>query len=262
MIFQRRMSLNKHDGGGKDRSHQEPNSASSTALSCSSEKELRTACYCEENIWRLAYRRLRGSSREETVEEDSRNDRVRKGGNKENEEYYVVFVSNKERCCPMFHQIASDHPMKACFWDYHVILIQATKVMKRGKQVIQAQVLDLDTHLPFPTSLEEYLQGTFGMKFASKKDERMYAPMFRVIRAEYYLETFFSDRMHMVKDGTWIAKPPTYECITTANMTKNKHGFWSNLDDYIDMSRLNHGRSDSKYGEVLTLDQLKSKFGL
>ena len=100
MIFKRKMSFNKHDDdnneGGKDRSHQGFNSASLTALSCSSEKDLRTACYCEENIWRLAYRRLRGSSQEETVEEDRRNDRVSLGG-KENEEYYVVFVSNKER---------------------------------------------------------------------------------------------------------------------------------------------------------------------
>jgi hypothetical protein len=162
----------------------------------------------------------------------------------------------------MLNQIASDHPMKPCFWDYHVILIHATKVMRKGKQIIKAQVLDLDTHLSFPCALEEYLQGTFGMTFASKKDERRYAPLFRVVRAESYLETFFSDRMHMVKEEKWIAKPPPYDCITTANMTKNKNGFLSNLDDYIDMSRSDHGRSDSKYGEVLTLDQLKSKFGL
>lgn len=162
----------------------------------------------------------------------------------------------------MLNQIASDHPMKPCFWDYHVILIHATKVMRKGKQIRKAQVLDLDTHLSFPCSLEEYLQGTFGMTFASKKDERRYAPLFRVVRAESYLETFFSDRMHMVKEEKWIAKPPPYDCITTANMTKNKNGFLSNLDDYIDMSRSDHGRSDSKYGEVLTLDQLKSKFGL
>jgi hypothetical protein len=86
------MSRTKYDQEHTDHSHQRPNSASSTAISCVSEKDLRTACYCEENIWRLAYRRLRGS-REET---ERRNDRTSLGG-KENEEYYVVFVSNKER---------------------------------------------------------------------------------------------------------------------------------------------------------------------
>jgi Uncharacterized conserved protein. len=101
------------------------------------------------------------------------------------------------------------------------------------------------------------LKRYFGMKFAYKERRKKVCPFVSGSKAECYLETFFSDRMHMVKEEKWIATPPTYECITTSNMTKNKHGFLSNLDHYIDMSR-----SDSKYGEVLTLDQLKSKFGL
>jgi hypothetical protein len=162
----------------------------------------------------------------------------------------------------MLNQVATDHPMKPCFWDYHVILIQTSKVMKKGKQIVQAQVLDLDTYLSFPCSLEEYLQKTFCMEFGSKEDEDRYAPMFRVVKAETYIETFFSDRMHMMKDGKWISTPPPYDCITIASMTKNKNGFMSNLDKFLDMSRTAKGKSDSKFGEVLTLEQLKAKFGL
>jgi|AntRauTorckE5430_2_1112549.scaffolds.fasta_scaffold00571_4 hypothetical protein len=162
----------------------------------------------------------------------------------------------------MLNQLASDNPLKACFWDYHVVLIQSTKVVKKGKQVIQAQVSDIDTRLPFPCALEEYLDGTFNSKFADKKDERKFAPLFRVVRAEYYLENFYSDRMHMIKDGVWLAKPPSYDCITTSNMKMNKKGHLSSLDDYVTMSKKSRIEENAWLGEVLTLQQLKLKFGL
>ena len=37
-----------------------PRTAAETALSCASDRDLRVPCYCEENVWRLAHRRLRG----------------------------------------------------------------------------------------------------------------------------------------------------------------------------------------------------------
>ena len=41
--------------------------------------------------------------------------------------------------------------------------------------------------------------------------------MFRVNKAQEYLDHFASDRRHMVKaDGTWMAKPPDYHPISTA----------------------------------------------
>ena len=162
----------------------------------------------------------------------------------------------------MLNQIASKHPLEPCFWDYHVVLIQSTKVVKKGKQIIQAQVLDMDTHLPFPCTLEQYIDGTFSLEFEDEKDVKTYEPLFRVVRAEFYLENFYSDRMHMMEDGQWLATPPSYDCITTPNMIKNKRGHFSNLDDYIAMSRKSKGKDTSKLGEVLTLEQLRSKFGL
>jgi len=251
MLFERRNSITRSNAGSKDSHDTNKNSASATARSCIIEKNLRTPCYCEENIWRLAYRRIMGDLGGGEI-----------NNSKENEEYYVVFVSNEERCCPMLNQIASDHPMKPCFWDYHVVLMQSTKVVKKGKQVIQAQVSDMDTHLSSPCALEEYLEGTFNIDFADKKDEKKFAPLFRVVRAQYYLENFYSDRMHMMKDGEWLAKPPSYDCITTSNMKKNKKGHLSSLDDYVTMSKKSKGKENAWLGEVLTLKQLKSKFGI
>jgi hypothetical protein len=160
----------------------------------------------------------------------------------------------------MLCQIASDHPQKPCFWDYHVILIQSSKVVKKGKSVVQAKALDMDSHLPFPCALQEYLDETFNMRFSDKDEENSFAPIFRLIRAEAYIQHFYSDRMHMKnKDGSWIAKPPSYDCITTSNMKKNENGSLSNLDDYIAMKK---GKDASKLGEIYTLEQLRSKFGL
>ena len=159
----------------------------------------------------------------------------------------------------MLNQLASGNPKKPCFWDYHVILLKSSKVVKKGKTVIEAQILDMDSHLPFPCALEDYLDGTFEMHFADKDDAKNYAPLFRVIRAEIYLQEFYSDRMHMMKDGKWLAKPPSYECITAPNMKKNKEGHLSNLDDYIAMRKGKKGKSQ---GEVYTLQEFRKKFGL
>lgn len=275
MLFERRKSSSSNNTSTANESL---NSAGATARKCLSEKKLRTPCYCEENVWRLVYRRLNGSVA----------DGNKSNGGKENDEYYVVFISNEERsvphfwlyqydivlvfdrsitcvsccrCCPMFNQIASDSPMKPCFWDYHVILIQSSKVVKKGKSLLQAQVLDMDSSLSFPCELQEYIDGTFKLEFSNKDEEKLYAPKFRLIRAETYLQNFYSDRMHMRrKDGTWLAKPPGYDCITTNNMTKDVKGYLSNLQDYISIGEKQ--KSSSTFGDIYTLEQLRAKFGL
>lgn len=107
-------------------------SASSTAL-VGTDQSLRVPCFCEENVWRLAYRKIRDES----------------------QEFYVTFVTNPEKCVPMFHQLASDDPMKPCYWDYHVILLGVSK--KSGK----TQVFDIDSHLIYPCDLKDYLLQVF-----------------------------------------------------------------------------------------------------
>jgi hypothetical protein len=254
MLFERR-KLGNSNSNNSSNSHESANSAGATARKCSSEKKLRSSCYCEENVWRLAYRRLKGS----LTESDKSN------SGKENEEYYAVFISNEGRCCPMLNQLASDHPMKPCFWDYHVILIQSSKMVKRGRSVVHADVLDMDSYLPYPCALKDYLDGTFKINYSDEDEQKCYAPMFRVVRAENYLRHFYSDRMHMRKeDGSWMAEPPAYDCITTSNMKKNKRGYLSNLDDYIAVSndKSSKEKCTSLLGDVYTLEQLRSKFCL
>lgn len=160
----------------------------------------------------------------------------------------------------MLYQVASEHPLKPCFWDYHVILILSRKRMKKGKQVMDATVYDMDSNLKYPSSLEEYLNNTFDFKFSDHEEAIKFAPLFRVVRAEKYIEHFHSDRMHMMKDGKWMATPPKYDCIKTPNMKKNKSGFFSNLFDYVSMKR--NQKSSSSLGEVMTLEQLKKRFGI
>ena len=67
------------------------NSAGKTAMSCQEESQLRVKCYCEENVWRLAFRRICGLH--DSVEKLDDGD----DGGKENVDYHVVFISNTER---------------------------------------------------------------------------------------------------------------------------------------------------------------------
>ena len=156
--------------------------------------------------------------------------------------YYVVFVSNESQCVPMFHQLASKTPTSVCLWDYHVLVVQVHD-SDHGPQI-----LDIDSRLPYPCPLEMYVHCTFPDGVPSN-----YAPLFRVVRAEAYLEHFSSDRSHMRnEDGTWIASPPTYACILRAGS--------SNLDQYRNMiwkesNPIDEHLLDTPYGAVLNRDQ-------
>lgn len=48
-----------------------------------------------------------------------------------------------------------------------------------------------------------------------------------MISAQQFLETFASDRSHMVKDGKWLKPPPAYPCIATSKSTNNIKEFIS-----------------------------------
>lgn len=64
--------------------------ASRTALQATPDASLRVPCYCEENVWRLAYRKVYQK--------------------KDGETYHVAFVSNPKGCVPMFQQRAAEDP--------------------------------------------------------------------------------------------------------------------------------------------------------
>lgn len=110
--------------------------AAQTALDASSDQSLRVPCYCEENVWRLAYRKT-------VADVDNAH------------EYYVAFVSNPNQCVPMFHQIAASKRGAACYWDYHVILL------RQSAKDRTVQVLDMDSHLAYPSELDDYINQAF-----------------------------------------------------------------------------------------------------
>ena len=163
--------------------------------------------YCEENIWHL--------SQDPTLSAEQK---------------YVVFISNKDKTCAMWHMKASageDHPI---IWDYHVILVAKAP---------DWQVYDLDSRLGYPIEPEKYLRESFNDKWASS-----YAPKFRVIGTALFLEYFSSDRSHMIHQGHQVPyEPPPWPKIF--------NGKESNLWRFVDMS-------DPFIGDVLDLDQFKT----
>ena len=209
------------------------NDASASAMAAPTDEALRVPCYCEENVWRLAFRKLKRQQQ----------------GFETGTQYYVVFVSSHEKLVPMFYQKASetvnnssDEPV---FWDYHVILLERRENDK-------AFITDVDTLLtPSPAPLDHYLDKSF------RPDEftEEVIPRFRVIEASVFLNFFSSDWEHMRKNGKWTAEPPCYSCIQVDEKRPT-----SNLDCYRIMTAadLTIGqRHDDKFGRVMTMDQLR-----
>lgn len=154
--------------------------AAQSALSCPSERELRVPCYCEENVWRLAYRRLYQKTSIAISSPEERNELTSQAQLDTSMKYYVVFVSNEEKCCPMYCQLASDDPNKPCFWDYHVILVGTPAVATRnGHAANSSIVIDMDSHLPFPCPVADYLSSAFREDCFRREYREKMAPRFR-----------------------------------------------------------------------------------
>ena len=226
-------------------------SAITTALSSHRDHDLRVPFYCEENVWRLAYRKLH-------LEKTSLATK-----------YVVAFISNEQKSVPMFHQQASLAPSeKPCVWDYHVILLE---YLERENHT--ALVYDVDSTLvPYPISLSEYLVATFALVEQYYPPEC--SPLFRLVPAELYLQYFASDRSHMynTRNKAWNEPPPRYACILPSSNTtshENPKRPWdaaplvsehNNLHCYLDFS----GRSSipknlpaEAFGSILSLQQLR-----
>lgn len=134
-----------------------------------------TACYCEENIWRLCTRSQAGG-------------RAQK----------VVWISSLSGVCPLWHQRASTTADQPVWWDYHVILLVLSD---------RWRVWDLDTRLALPEAAGDYLLSTF-------HNTGQIEPLFRVMDADYYLRFFSSDRSHMKDEhAEWLASPPEWDLI-------------------------------------------------
>jgi hypothetical protein len=169
--------------------------------------------YCEENVWQLAAHPALAGRRA-----------------------WAVFISNPARACALWSQHLAA-PGEPVLWDYHVVL-----AAERTRAAVE--VFDLDTTLPFPVSLQDYLAGTF--PFAPRVPAEV-APRFRVIAAPRFREVFASDRSHM-RDarGTYQQPPPPWPAPRTERATMN-------LFDFVDTER-------AFEGVVLELDALVAFF--
>jgi hypothetical protein len=205
-------------------------SAESTALQSPSDHDLRVACYCEENAWRVAYRHLYTDASSSC------------SGDNRDWKYYIVFISNNHKACPMFMQraIPKDDPREYVCWDYHVIVMRST-VQNNIDGTIVSEILDIDTWVtPYPTPLSKYLDESFPHA-TDPNLNKQYLPLFNVVRAEDFIRDFYSDRMHMFKDGKWNSPPPEYPAIMNGlkmdgNDSQERNELkGSNLDSYISM---------------------------
>ena len=141
------------------------------------------AFFCEENIWQLA-----GDAQF-----------------LDSPRAFVMLVSNDDQTCPLWHQRAAQAPGEPVVWDYHVVLLDV-------REQEHPVVWDLDTVLPGPpTAFEHWWTQTFPLRLALPDALN---PMFRVLSAKAYRETFSSDRSHMKNaQGQWLAPPPPWAPI-------------------------------------------------
>ncbi|XP_048729630.1 protein N-terminal glutamine amidohydrolase-like [Ostrea edulis] len=187
-------------------------------LEIKKEESTYTSCYCEENVWCLC-------------------DRIRDKYPDRLHNCYCVFISNNKRAIPLWRQKASKREDGQVVWDYHVIFLY-----QPGPGTL---VFDLDTSLTFPCDFERYCE-------ESIKDDKCLKPeyhrMFRVIPAAEFLQTFASDRSHMLtKDGQWMSPPPVYPPIKTEECHNN-------IQEFISMEK------EDNHGVILNLKQFLEKF--
>lgn len=260
------------------------NSAEATALAVETGPELRVPCYCEENVWRLTYRMLNHLERDNKSNSNN--------GQTTNKAYHVAFVSNPSKCVAFFHQRASSDRDGAVFWDYHVLLLEETGT-EEG-----TLVWDMDSFLPFPSPLRDYINQSFSYLFDNNAEIADYAPLFRVVSATTFLEHFMSDRSHMWDESKqkWRVPPPQYDCILSPSFKRSpdykkvlrrsssncedvsesinatieaSFGKLTNLMTYVSMTTQEateqlpeeKNSDDSMYGKVYTLSKLVERFG-
>ena len=168
---------------------------------------LYTACYCEENIYKLA----------EMISEEA----------EENKKNYVVFISSLSLQTPIWKQKSAENNSIAVIWDYHVVLLLSNCL-----------IVDFDSKLDFPCPAVEYYEEAFRPEVYLPDDN---AQRFRVVPAQEFLEYFATDRSHMIGSKAPI---PSWECLrgSKAGIDMNLSRFF----DVSESSTFEHGKVMSK----------------
>ncbi|KAF5324502.1 hypothetical protein D9611_004287 [Ephemerocybe angulata] len=200
----------------------------------------------------------------------------------------------------LFFQKAARSARLPVVWDYHVILLLQPKDLNLARVVREpgigesleggppaqnragSYVYDLDSYLPSPCPWEDYLELTFPSSLLPE-----YQSSFRVISAKIYLDSFVSDRSHMLvknarelEDGqvelddedmphdekpdigskvafstlSYSAEPPSYEPLCGALMAGS--GIGSNLMSHFVCMEATPG----SFGEVIEWQEIRSRF--
>ncbi|KAH0454143.1 hypothetical protein IEQ34_016067 [Dendrobium chrysotoxum] len=164
---------------------------------------------------------------------------------------------------PLWNQKASKSSDKLVIWDYHVICIQIVNQKNAEEGRSSHLIWDLDSNLPFPLPLDQYVSETFRLHLPLMST---YKRILRVIHAPIFLQHFASNRTHMRDPhGNWIAPPPNYEPIIAQDGSEN------NLDEYVriraadamtDINALVDGLYSNKYGVLISEAMLEAFFSL
>ncbi|MCP3851655.1 MAG: hypothetical protein GY694_15650 [Gammaproteobacteria bacterium] len=179
---------------------------------------LYTPLFCEENIWQLL---LSLSTATPGIKKDK---------------MWALLISNPAKQVALFNQ-KSAPVNQAVIWDYHVILL--AEINK------YSFIFDFDTRQPFITPLQEYLKKTFSpIEYLPPE----LIPYIRKIPAHSYLEHFYSDRSHMLKQIE-ASEFPDWPIINANN--KNQIP----LMDYLSMKH--NLADDSQILKVSSLIQLE-----
>eukprot|EP01100_Stratorugosa_tubuloviscum_P014297 TRINITY_DN7566_c0_g1_i1.p1 TRINITY_DN7566_c0_g1~~TRINITY_DN7566_c0_g1_i1.p1 ORF type:complete len:229 (-),score=76.72 TRINITY_DN7566_c0_g1_i1:143-778(-) len=186
-------------------------------------QQIYTSCYCEENVYKLC----------EKIETLNGNLNL----------YKVAFISNPNKSVAIWNQESGNRLNEGLvIWDYHVILIQLSKIKceTMNQFLKNSLVLDLDTSLNYPINLEMYLNLCF-----KNNINQQFLANFRIIDALNYLNTFTSDRSHMLKKGKslntntnindFVQIPPNYPIIQKlSNINSNL------FSNFVDMNPNNN----------------------
>jgi len=197
-------------------------------------------CYCEENVWHLANKRIqeRGATTTGSGEAHCEAEVPRETSRRKHAPVdYVVFISNENQTVAFWSSSATEEDV--IVWDYHVIFISVGGDGDGGpadtgtEAQNSVSVWDHDTrlcprHVPC-RDLDQYLRRTFRIGDGGGGNGS-FEPLFRLVPAEFFREDFYSDRSHMrvhkknpstrgdgdVSGGSdvqWSSPPPPWNCI-------------------------------------------------
>ena len=151
---------------------------------------------------------------------------------------FAVFISNEQKAVPLLRQRSSNRRDGLVIWDYHVVCI----TMNHSRMPV---VLDLDTSLPFPCPAMHYVDKSC-VPLAALRIRQQHR--FRIVPAASFLDTFASDRSHMLTSGKRFPVWPTIRG-RSASSAMNLPLFWDMIDG---APRLTGNSEDGLLGHTLT----------